>query len=133
MPMSATKGRKETLADRIKGAMPLAGIESSSELARRMKLNRQTVHRWVSGAGDKLTPEMLFRLADALKVSARWLALGSPELPTKPIFPTIDEAEMFSIYRALPKNARDHWLSQGRTLVQMLRPGSVNSPFPAKT
>lgn len=66
----------KSLPGRIRIGMALAGIRNGSELARRMKVNRQTVHRWLDGQGDKLTPEMLFKLGDALNVNVRWLALG---------------------------------------------------------
>jgi transcriptional regulator with XRE-family HTH domain len=116
--------------------MAQAGIKNMSELARRMKVNRQTVHRWLDGQGDKLTPEMLFKLADALNVNARWIAFGPPETPVKPMVLDPDSAEVVEIKEALDKSgnpeAKDQWLSQGRTLVKILAPTSRANPFSSR-
>lgn len=130
----ALKRREDTtLAGRIKIGMAQAGIHSIAELARRMKLNRQTVHRWVDGQGDKLTPEHLFKLSDALQVSARWLALGPPESPVSPRHIDTEADELLQIRDALPQDARDQWLSSGRGLVKILAPTSRANPFTVKT
>ena len=125
-----------TLAGRIKIGMASAGISGSADLGRRMKVNRQTVHRWINGEGDKLTPEMLFKLADALKVNPRWLALGPPHSPVPPHIPSPDQAEVLQIHQALDQlergDAKDTWLSSGRDLVRILTPASPNNPFPPK-
>lgn len=48
-----------------------------------MKINRQTVHLWVSGQRSDITPTNLFKLSDALDADPRWLALG----PVEPFVP----------------------------------------------
>lgn len=121
-----------TLAGRIRIGMAGAGISSPAELARRMKVNRQTVHRWIAGEGDKLTPDMLFRLADALEVNPRWLAMGAPHSPVKPHIPSVEEAELISLFVSLPSAARESWMSSGRDLIKLLTPASTGNPF-AKT
>lgn len=94
-----------------------------------MKVNRQTVHRWIAGEGDKLTPDMLFRLADALEVNPQWLALGAPHSPVKPHIPSVEQAELIALYESLPAAARDTWVSSGRDLIKLLTPTSANNPF----
>lgn len=130
--MAGDKKEEATLAGRIKLAMATAGIDTPAKLAKKMKVNRQTVHRWISGEGDKLTPEMLFRLADALTVNPRWLALGPPHSPVPPSIPTVDEAEVLDVHRRLPDAAKDTWLSSGRDLVKILTPASPGNPFPVR-
>lgn len=112
--------------------MAQAGIHSVAELARRMKVNRQTVHYWVSGQGDKLTPDLLFKLSDVLNVNARWLALGPPNSPVKPISPDPSRMELVQIFAALPQEAREQWVSNGRSLVKILSPKSKANPYPVK-
>lgn len=122
-----------TLAGRIKIAMAAAGIDTPAKLAKKMGVNRQTVYRWVDGEGDKLTPDMLFRLSDALNVNARWLAFGPPLSPAKPTMLDHDTQELIQLRDALPQEGRDQWISQGRALVKLLSPQSAANPFPAKT
>lgn len=110
-------------------AMAAVGINTPADLARRMKLNRQTVHKWTSGEGDKLTPELLYRLSDALNVNARWLALGPPHSPAKPAFLTPDEHEALEIRKALDDQAREQWISSGRTMVRLTAKASTANPF----
>lgn len=108
--------------------MAQSGIKTVAELARRMKLNRQTVHRWVAGEGDP-TPELLFKLSDVLQCNARWLALGHPESPVKPMTPTPEQAEVLDIFTRLPPAAQETWMTNGRDLLRLLTPASVNNPF----
>ena len=120
-----------TLSGRIQIAMLSAGIPTPSDLARRMKVGRQTVHRWLSGASDKITPQLLFTLSDALNVNAKWLALGEPPM-WKPTALQIDEKELVDLYRALDPSVRDDWVSRGRELVIRTTPKSPINPFPTK-
>lgn len=131
-----SRGEDATLAGRIRLGMAQAGLRSVSDLARKMKVNRQTVHRWVDGQGEKLTPEMLFNLADALNVSPKWLALGPPESPVPPRQLDPDTTEIIQIKEALERAKNDEalsqWVSHGRTLVKILAPASTSNPFPIK-
>lgn len=127
--MTVSKREDATLAGRIRIGMASAGISSPAELARRMKVNRQTVHRWIAGEGDKLTPEMLFRLADALEVNPQWLALGAPHSPVKPHIPSVEESELIALYEKLPAAAKESWVSSGRDLIKLLTPSSKTDPF----
>lgn len=126
------KGEEATLAGRIKLGMAQAGIDTPSQLAKKMKINRQTVHRWVHGEGEKLTPEMLFKLADALSVNPRWLAMGAPHSPVQPHIPSVNEAEVLEVYARLPEAAKDTWISNGRDLVKILTPASSGNPFSSR-
>lgn len=112
--------------------MVSAGIRNPSELARRMKIHRQTAHKWFDGQSDNLTPEMLFKLADILHVNPRWLAFGQPESPVAPRQIDTEAEELIQIRDALPPDARDDWLKHGRTLVRHTAPKSTTNPFPAK-
>lgn len=131
------KAREDaTLAGRIRMGMAAAGLRTPAELARRMKINRQTVYRWTDGQGDKLTPEMLFKLSDALGVNPRWLALGPPETPVPPSQLDHETQELIQVRDALHNanpDAKDQWVSQGRDLVKLVAPKSIANPFPVKT
>ena len=123
------QGGDATLAGRIRIGMVQAGIRTPAELARRMRVNRQTVHRWINSEGDKPTPEMLFKLSDALGVNARWLAMGPPHSPVKPHIPSVEEGELLVLFRNLPQAAKDSWVSSGRDLMKLLTPSSAANPF----
>lgn len=116
-----------------------AGIHTPAELARRAKLHRQAIHKYLAGENEKLTPDKLFRLADALKVNPRWLALGPPESPVQPTAIDTEAAELIQIKETLDKagshearTARDNWLTHGRDLVRILTPSSTANPFAAR-
>lgn len=134
---SVTSEDEGTLAGRIKLAMVSAGIPTPAELARRAKLHRQAVHKYLSGENEKLTPDKLFKLADALNVNPRWLALGPPETPVPPRAIDPEAAELIQIKETLDrapsqeaKDARENWLTHGRDLVRILTPKSTANPFP---
>jgi transcriptional regulator with XRE-family HTH domain len=109
-----------TMQGRIRMQMAANGIHSDAELARKLKLRRQTVHKWMNGDSKNLTPENIFRLSDVLKCSARWLMLGPPVRPDKPL--TLDEqkAEVVHLYDAFGKNreVRKSWIDAGKALVR---------------
>ena len=119
-----------TLAERIRAAMAQAGIANPTQLARKMGVSRQTVQNWVSGRTDKITPEMLYKLCDAVNVNGRWMAMGGDHSPVRPRFLTPDEDELLQISRALSEEAREQWVSLGRTLVRANVPQSTVNPYP---
>lgn len=123
---------QSTLAERIKAAMAQAGIQTPAELARRMGVSRQTVQNWVNGRSENITPEMLYKLCDAVRVNGRWMALGPPHSPVMPAFLTPDEAEILQIARALHKDPLEQWVSIGRSLVRASPTPSTANPYPDK-
>lgn len=66
----------ETLQARLLRTMQAKGI-SQSELARRVGLTRASVNAYTMGRVVYIRPHNLFAIADALNVSARWLATGA--------------------------------------------------------
>lgn len=119
--------------------MVAAGIPTPSELARRAKLHRQAIHKYLNGENEKLTPDKLFRLADALKVNPRWLAFGPPESPVQPRAVDPEASELIQIKETLEqtgteaaKAARESWITHGRNLVRILTPASPANPFPPR-
>lgn len=129
---SVTQQRDNTLKDRIAAAMAAVGIRSPAELARKMQVPRQTVYRWTNGEGDKLTPEMLYKLADALNANARWLAEGPPWSPVRPRHLTPEQQLVLEIYAQLSPDLREDWVKQGNTLVRLTSPQSAANPFPTR-
>lgn len=123
---------QNTLAERIKAAMAQAGIQTPAELARRMGVSRQTVQNWVNGRSEQITPDLLYKLCDVVRVNGRWMALGPPHSPVRPAFLSPEEAEILQIYQALPADARDQWASLGRTLVRANPVPTPVNPYPQK-
>lgn len=130
--LNVDKTKDATLKDRIEGAMVSAGIKNPAELARRMGIPRQTVYRWINGEGDKLTPRMLYKLADTLNTNARWLAEGPPWSPVRPRHLTPEQNMLIDIYSQLTPELREEWIRTGNTLVRLSSPTSAANPFPIK-
>lgn len=132
---SLSRREDATLSGRIKLAMHAAGLKNQADLARKMKVHRQTVNKWFTGDSDDMTPALLFKLSDALNVSPRWLALGPPESPVKPQVLDPESSEVLQIKETLEnasQDAKEQWLSQGRGLVRVVAPKSAANPFPSK-
>lgn len=119
---------KTTLAERIKIGRAHAGIASQSDLARKMRVNRQTVSRWCTGEGTKPEPEMLVKLADALQVSVRWLAIGDGNINKREEL-SEQEREFVILLRLLHPAAKEHCLNQIRDLVKMVGENGATNPF----
>lgn len=113
-----TAKKIQTPIDRMHGAMAAAGIRTPAELARRLSLPRQTIHRWLSDGIENINYRNLLNLSDALNVNARWLIFGEVG-PIKQPFEHPHESEATAIARELGNEARDQWLSLGRILVKL--------------
>src|SRR5690348_5647821 len=126
----AVKKRAEesTLKGRLRIAMAHAGIAKASDLSRKLRLPPQTVSSWLTGEREALTPKLLFKVADALNVSPRWLALGPPTSLTPPRTLTPQEEEVLQIKQALEGEVRDQWISSGRTMVRHTARRSAANP-----
>ena len=120
-----------SIAVRIRTAMSACGMKSVAELGRRVGLPRQTVHRWINGDTKNMTHENLYRVADALQVRARWLAVGDTA-PAQIDLGDGDVVGLIRTYEAMPAAAREQWLAIGRTLLSMhtTGKGTVVDPYP---
>lgn len=85
-----------TLAERVKKAREAAGL-SKSDLARLCGVSPSAVTQWESGETKTLEGENLATAADALHVSAMWLATGKGEEHPRPLM--IGEPTSRSVYR----------------------------------
>jgi transcriptional regulator with XRE-family HTH domain len=120
-----------SIAARIRAAMTACGMKSVAELGRRIGLPRQTVHRWINGDTKNMTHENLYKVADALQVRARWLAVGDTA-PAQIDLGEGDVVGLIKIYESMPVAAREQWLAIGRTLLSMhtVGKGTVVDPYP---
>ena len=120
-----------SIAVRIRTAMTACGMKSVAELGRRIGLPRQTVHRWINGDTKNMTHENLYKVADALQVRARWLAVGDTA-PAQIDLGEGDVVGLIKIYESMPVAAREQWLAIGRTLLSMhtVGKGTVVDPYP---
>lgn len=126
-PVDPTK----SIAARIRTAMAACGMKSVAELGRRIGLPRQTVHRWINGDTKNMTHENLYKVADALQVRARWLAVGDAA-PAQIDLADGDVVGLIKTYESMPVAAREQWLAIGRTLLSMhtVGKGTVVDPYP---
>lgn len=121
----------QSIAARIRTAMTACGMKSVAELGRRIGLPRQTVHRWINGDTKNMTHENLYKVADALQVRARWLAVGDTA-PAQVDFGDGDVVGLIKTYESMPEAARAQWLAIGRTILAMhsAGKGTVVDPYP---
>lgn len=70
------RDRLTALGQRIHLGMTTVGISSEAELARRILVSRQTVRRLLYDPVVRVDAVTLFRLADTVKLSARWILHG---------------------------------------------------------
>jgi len=121
-----------SLGGRIRIGMAMRGISTPAALARKMKLPRQTIQKWIEGSVTRLEPENLFALADALGVSARWLGIKDGP-PQKPLVLDLEQNKVLEVYEALNDEAlRDAWLQSGAALIGKTQPASAAHPFRRK-
>lgn len=121
----------KSIAARIRTAMAACGMKSVAELGRRIGLPRQTVHRWINGDTKNMTHENLYKVADALQVRARWLAVGDTA-PAQIDLGDGDVVGLIRTYESMSETAREQWLAIGRTLLAMhsVGKGTVVDPYP---
>lgn len=118
-----------SIAARIRIAMAACGMKSVAELGRRISLPRQTVHRWINGDTKNMTHENLYKVADALQVRARWLAVGDTA-PAQIDLADGDVVGLIRTYESMPAEAREQWLAIGRTLLSIhVGKGTVVDPY----
>jgi len=129
MKSKAPPPATSTAPARIRDAMIARGISSPAELARRLGVPRQTVHRWLNADVKNITHENLFRLGDVLNISARWLALGDVD-PSKSKLKNEFDSEVLEIYRNLSAHNRSQWLTIGRSLLAVETGGKPSRVTP---
>lgn len=120
-----------TLSGRIRIGMAAKGIKNPADLARRIKVNRQTVHKWLAGQVTKLEPEFLFKLADELGLDPRWLATREGE-PQPLLRMSLDQKRVLELYLALNPQLRRVWIKSGDAMLQETGQTSAAQPFKAK-
>lgn len=125
---SMPKRPSSTLADRLKAAMSAKGISGPTELGKLLKVNKQTVARWINGEGSKLTPEYLFLCADRLDVAPRWLGTGQGA-PQRPVQLTDEENRLLAMFRALEPKQQEAVLRNASDFVEASGKVSVGNPF----
>lgn len=115
---------------RVQGAAALVGAATPISFARRLLVSPQTAHKWWMGDTPHISAADLLKIADSLNVSGRWLLTGKGS-PVKRDAITPDEIRVLDIYRNLPAEWRDDWVSQGVKIVERLgtTPSKAN-PFP---
>ena len=119
--------------DRLRDACKLVGVTTPAQFADRVKVSRQTGHKWWSGSTKNLRAIDLFDIADRLGVSARWLLTGELPMIRGQRTPTPDEQRALDLFRALPEAWREDWVSQGaRTLERLDLKPTASHPYRAK-
>jgi hypothetical protein len=78
-----------------------------------------------------MTHENLYKVADALQVRARWLAVGDMA-PAQIDLADGDVVGLIKTYESMPIPVREQWLAIGRTLLSMhtVGKGAVTDSYP---
>lgn len=88
---------------------------TNAELARRASVERATIGDYLGGEKTSMDALVLFQVADALDVSARWLLTGDG-LPGRGRPLATDQHRTLDLYSALPPHWRTHWLDHGEAI-----------------
>jgi transcriptional regulator with XRE-family HTH domain len=101
------------------------------ELARRATCSKQNIFDIESGKAKEAKMLLLYRLADALQVSPRWLATGKgTQRNTGPMSDA--ERDLVFLMRQLPDGARKYLLERAEALaVESAVKPSTTAPFGA--
>lgn len=100
---------------RLAAAMKSGGVDVP-ELARRAECSRQVVHKYVNQKyplPKQIEAFLLFRIADALEISPRWLLLPSQTEMAREISPTPDQMHALNILTQLDDASKDQWFQEG--------------------
>lgn len=104
-----------TLADRLEIAMRARGIENRNQLAKAIKVTRQTVYYWFGGQTKNIDSVNLMKASAALGVRYEWLLRGEmPVYSADP--PTDDELQIIGFYRRMSEEDRMVFMKMARTL-----------------
>lgn len=99
------KSKLTPMGKRIAAGMLAAGLHTESSLARRLGVSHQTVRRWLYEPLTRIEANTLFRIADALNLSARWIVSGDGS-PTARIPLTPTTALLIDMHNALSSSAQ---------------------------
>lgn len=109
-----------TIGERIREARNRAGV-TQPVLAEMVGVSASAVSQWESGSTKGLKPDNLFRVADALRVSPRWLAVGRSD-PEKHDIQVQDPPAGYSSQPELQQQLLAVWLrSNDITRSKLLR------------
>lgn len=117
------------LGKRIKEAAKLLGALGPVEVGKKLGVNKQTASKWLKGQTKIMSADDLFMIAGKLNVSPRWLFTGKePRYEATPA--TENEQRVLQLYRDLPEEWRDDWVSNGVKIQQNLKvKATVGNPF----
>jgi len=104
--------KKSTFGQRLRTAMTARGVARPADLARMINHTPQQVDRWLNNKTRNPRAVDIFKIGDALKVSARWLLFNQGSMGQYTTV-TPDERDVLTIYHALPKDWRDDWVQMG--------------------
>lgn len=133
MPVSKPPKPWTTFQERLFEAMAKEGVWTPADLARKLKVQPQTAYKWWAGQTENISARDLYRIADAFKVSARWL-VGLRADPGRATALTESQQRVLDLYSALGRahgGWAEHWMSQGNDLLNRLSvPASPAHPYP---
>lgn len=92
--------KQSPMGSRIHDGMIQSGIGSVRELARKVDVPVQTLHRWMHEELRSVDAAILLRISDVVGLSAAWLLHGDVS-PTKPVRVTPTESQLIEQFRAL--------------------------------
>ena len=83
---------------RLHEACADVGVTTPSEFADKLGISRQTGYKWYHGQAPNISGKDIFKIADALGVTARWLLFGQG-LKYADSPRTLQEQRLMAVYR----------------------------------
>ena len=139
MKLVGVSGLPNTFSGRIKGAMSQAGLDPEAKVlvkawvkkyGTKHKVSRTSVYKWFKAKEPKIDIPNLFYLSDLLDVNARWLALGAPYSPAKPITPDPELKMLLDAYQTVSPEAKKEISDEANKLLRVHKAATRNTPFP---
>lgn len=95
-----------------------AKCETKADLARKLGVRRQQVHKWLHRDQD-VTSQVALKMSKILRVNHIWLISGAGDM-IDPSAPSEIQALLMEIHDSLPSGWREEWIEHGRRIAERL-------------
>lgn len=142
LPEAARAEDRSTLPGRLRIALYLNAVSPGKHphralleflAGKQIELDRRVIHNWFRADARTIDSDRLFKVADALGVSARWLASNDGQIKREVPLQTQYE-EAIEVWNELgDPEAQQAWLRQGRDMLAILKKTSPAMPYSQST
>lgn len=132
VPKPSKRGVDDGFPGRLKAALGQRPGLNVPQLADEIGCSGQVLWNYLSGKNKSPEALLILALADALKVSARWILTGRGDISSVDAI-SPEQGRVLNTFNQLSEANRDFWISQGEDLLRRQAPAapSAASPFKA--